>query len=274
MTTKNMSQYGKEQVPEDNDDNNIIQNINDPEDEPEDDPEDDREDDIDIENEDNESDDDHHEQQDDEHQSLDDIVQDDQIIQPNVSQQSYNEESLNQNCHSTSMSFSSSTTKKLTYNQIVANFQQVASTIQHNQEELCRLNNAMDDLLHRYHQKDSVEIFIRTIAKLHDSNIVGTTHMNINATRGCRKMSFRESQQKRGRGKKCSLGNGTGIVASVVGQHNDNQSQDIVGTQDVPRGELCQKLGKDNGFVSSYLDVNDVHATKDEIIDSSQTIDP
>eukprot|EP00978_Attheya_sp_CCMP212_P023611 scaffold72682_cov71-Attheya_sp.AAC.3 len=117
----------------------------------------------------------------------------------------------------------------------------------------------------------------------------------MNATRGCRKMSFRESQQKRGRGKKRSLGNGTGIVASVVGQRNDDQYMNVVtkvfkkpcklcqepghrgyarcpkvmkysqpyGTSPFPpncassRGELCQKLGKDNGFVSSYLDVND-----------------
>eukprot|EP00978_Attheya_sp_CCMP212_P040312 scaffold218637_cov51-Attheya_sp.AAC.2 len=193
------------------------------------------------------------------------------------------------------MSSSSSTTENMTYNQIVAKFQQVASTIKHDQKELCRLNNAMGDLLHRYRRKDSVEIVIRTIAKSHDANIVGSTRMNINATRGCRKMSFRESQQKRGREKKRSLGNGAGIVASVVGQHNDDQYMNAVtkvlkkpcklcqepghrgyarcpkvmtsthnhmGHLPFPkiassRGELCQKLGKDIGFVSSYLDVND-----------------
>jgi hypothetical protein len=119
--------------------------------------------------------------------------------------------------------------------------------------------------------------------------------MNVIANRCSRKISFRESQEKRGRGKKRSLGMGSATVASVIGQQNDDEFMNSVtkifkklcklcqiaghrgyarcpkvkkysdpfGTAPFPpncnvsRGALCQKLVKDNGFVTSVLSDND-----------------
>ena len=131
-------------------------------------------------------------------ENMENTCDNEEMSQNICTQPSYCDNVNAQDCSSSTTTSSSLTKEKLTYNQVVTKFQQVAATIQHDQKEMCRLNNAMDDLLYRYCRKDEVKITICTVSKSIDSGVVGTTRMNVIATQCSRKISFRESQEKRG----------------------------------------------------------------------------
>ena len=144
-------------------------------------------------------------------------------------------------------SSTTSTSEKLTYNQIVANFQTMASMIQHDQKELCRVNNSIDNLIQRYRRKHSVEIIIRSVSCEKQSDIVATTNMNPTATFCSRKKGYREHQEKNSRGKRRRVMNATPSVASYVGQHNDDNHMSQVKSLTKPC-KLCQEPGH-RGFM-------------------------
>eukprot|EP00978_Attheya_sp_CCMP212_P026930 scaffold89565_cov27-Attheya_sp.AAC.1 len=144
-------------------------------------------------------------------------------------------------------SSSSSSTEKITYNQIVANFQKMASMIQHDQKELCRVNNSIDNLVQRYRRHHTVEIIIRTVARKSNGDIVATTNMNPTATFCSRKRGFREHQEKNSCGKRRRIMNPTPSVASIIGQQNDDNHMSRVKSLKKPC-KLCQQPGH-RGFL-------------------------
>ena len=253
LTMRNMSRYSKhsnneeadidsedsEDFQEDDQEDNINENIDDHE-----------EDNIDEDSQDVDDDDEDKDDDDD-----DDDRNDHSVNQDNVdsSQQLLTQEDPYQSSYcwkpnSTLLhSSTSSSSEKLTYNQIVANFQTMASMIQHDQKELCRVNNSIDNLIQRYRRKHSVEIIIRTVSTEKTSCIVGTTNMNPTASFCSRKKGYREHQEKNSQGKRRRIMNATPSVAASVGQENDDQHMSRVKSLSKPC-KLCQEAGH-RGFM-------------------------
>eukprot|EP00978_Attheya_sp_CCMP212_P015522 scaffold40019_cov50-Attheya_sp.AAC.2 len=135
--------------------------------------------------------------------------------------------------------------EKLSYNQVVARFQNLASIIQNDQPELCRIHNVIDDLIHHYRRKQTFEINIRTTSSSSSSStssLVALTKNNVNASKTGRKKSFREHQQKFATGKRRKTNQTTNSVASLVGQVSDDQFMRPPKQMKKPC-KLCQEAG-------------------------------
>jgi hypothetical protein len=114
------------------------------------------------------------------------------------------------------------TREKLSYNQIVSQFQTLASIIQNDQNEMCRVSNAINDMIYKYRRQDTISISVTTITRNNeDTSLRGTTVASTSAWKQGRKKSSREYAQTKRR-KLNPSSSSASVVASLQGQRSDD----------------------------------------------------